>query len=666
MYLRNKILSIGLCMALLSACGQSPQQETSVVPHKAEAETVILKEKGHSVSIPEEKEETVNVTADAYGHPVKKEVEVLLKAFDESDIVKDYTDLTDIKNIKGDEEFTLKDNGLLLWQNHDEDITYQGISEDPLPVDVKISYKLDGHAIKAKDLAGKSGRLTMRFDYINHETYVDNGVGVYVPFTAISAVMLDEDVFKNVKVKNGSITSMGDTSVAMGMCFPGLSQSLDLKSLELTEEIDIPDRFEIKADVTNFELDYTATIITSGLLKDVDLSNLDDVSDLNDALNDLDKASNKLVNGSAELYKGANQFSRYFDQYIDGINQVSKGAQSLSEAMNELDQTTSEIASILKTYLSSLSKMKEALNQDEIKKLIEESEINFESLEEALNALSQEAETLSELIVQLQSVLTAYQTYQETISEAAKRLNGMSLNNLEASIEEDAIKSAQESASKVLNETELSDEEKDAVLKAIESGIKEGIDLSDLISDITKEVQTITDASDQLADIDTTSIDAVLKDMSKQLSTINQAIKTFGELFADSDFSEMFKSLDTDIDSLTDQVNAYTSAISQLNKGSHSLSEGTNQLADSGSLLAKNYKKLVKGMKALSKGMKLFDRKGINKLKNLGGDDLEDFVNRLQLLQSADEEYDNYSGKLKEESSSVKFIIETESIKNEE
>ena len=43
-----------------------------------------------------------------------------------------------------------------------------GKSNGQLPVDVKITYYLDGQEIAPENLAGKSGKVKIRFDYTNN------------------------------------------------------------------------------------------------------------------------------------------------------------------------------------------------------------------------------------------------------------------------------------------------------------------------------------------------------------------------------------------------------------------------------------------------------------------------------------------------------------------
>jgi len=147
-----------------------------------------------------DKVETVYVNADAEGTADKITVSEQLKNRGDGDI-EDYSNLKNIKNVKGDEEFTQNADGSLTWTNSGEDIFYQGESDEELPVSVKVSYYLDGKQISPEELAGKSGRVRIRFDYTNHTAdtvKVDKkDVKVQTPFTIISAMILPSDNFSN-------------------------------------------------------------------------------------------------------------------------------------------------------------------------------------------------------------------------------------------------------------------------------------------------------------------------------------------------------------------------------------------------------------------------------------------------------------------------------------
>ena len=114
------------------------------------------------------KDETVYVISDAKGQSGKVIVEEWLKNRDGAATIEDVSDLEGITNIKGDETFT-KDGDKLTWQANGNDIYYEGTTDKEVPVSEKITYFLDGEEIEPEELAGKSGEVTIRFDYENHE-----------------------------------------------------------------------------------------------------------------------------------------------------------------------------------------------------------------------------------------------------------------------------------------------------------------------------------------------------------------------------------------------------------------------------------------------------------------------------------------------------------------
>ena len=177
-----------------------------------------------------DKTETVYVDANADGSVKKITVKDWLRRNGDGEII-DFFNLKDIKNTEGDEEYTQNADGTITWENKGEDISYEGTSNQQLPVTTKVTYYLDGKEIKPEDLAGKSGKVKIRFDYTNNESRTVNidgkDVGVKVPFLAASMLMLPGDKFKNVKVSGGKVMADQDQSIVIGTAFPGLADSLE-------------------------------------------------------------------------------------------------------------------------------------------------------------------------------------------------------------------------------------------------------------------------------------------------------------------------------------------------------------------------------------------------------------------------------------------------------
>lgn len=190
-------------------------------------------------------------------------------------------------------------------------------SSENAPVTMKVTYKLDGKEIKPQDLAGKSGKVTIRFDYTNNQkkTVTINGKKqtVAVPFTMITGMMLPTDVFSNVEVTNGKLTKVGDNIVAVGMTMPGLKDTMNLK-------------FNDKS------LDMTMSVATSNLLSDM---NADDITldDLKKTVASLDDAATQLADGTVTLQDGTQQLSDAIPALTDGVDQLNTGASSLKDGI---------------------------------------------------------------------------------------------------------------------------------------------------------------------------------------------------------------------------------------------------------------------------------------------------------------------------------------------
>lgn len=288
------------------------------------------------------KEETVYVLAKDDGTAGRIIVSEWLKNTGKKKLLEDYTELDQIENVKGNEKFK-QVNGEGAWQSGGSDIYYQGEIRKTLPVEMKISYYLDGKAVSAKELSGKSGKVKIRFDYTNTQK-MD---GVYVPFVLLTSLSLDNEICSNVEVTNGKLINDGQKSMVVGYALPGLSESLDLQGAD----VDIPDYVEVTCDADKFELGGTMTVATSNLLNDLDLGSIDSVDALKDALGQLQSAAAELQNGSVKLASGAEQLSAGTDAVYNGaktlqekITQLSSGLASAKAGTESLAAGANELA----------------------------------------------------------------------------------------------------------------------------------------------------------------------------------------------------------------------------------------------------------------------------------------------------------------------------------
>lgn len=287
------------------------------------------------------KEQTVYVNADEKGNTQDVIVSNWLKNQGNEQELTDKSNLSEITNVKGDETFQQNSDGTIVWNAGGQDIYYQGKTKEELPVSVKLTYYLDGKEITPEELAGKSGKLKIRIDYENKTKETVDVQGkqeeVCTPFMMMTAMILPSDTFTNVEITNGQILSDGNNEIAVGLGFPGLADSLNLKEVKELEDIDIPDYAELTADVKDFSLAMTATVATTGILEDLDLKDVSSTEDLKEKMDTLTDSSKALVEGSQALKDGIQTMDSSADTFVNGLEQADNGTKALKDGIDTMN-----------------------------------------------------------------------------------------------------------------------------------------------------------------------------------------------------------------------------------------------------------------------------------------------------------------------------------------
>lgn len=389
---------------------------------------------GKSIVQPYEKEETVYVKAGPDGGTDEINSEIILKnpSENDADLLEDISSLSEIINQKGDEEL-VQEGELLYWENHGEDIHYKGKSADELPVDVKITYYLNGQEIRPERLAGQSGEIKIRFDYENKETRTVNingeDITIHVPFAVMSAVVMPSDIFSDIDVDGGRIIAMDDTNMVVGMTYPGIEGDLKIEDYELTEDLEIQDYVEITAYAEEFELEFTATIISTGTFEDMDLDELDDIEEMPDDMDELKDASAEIVEGTGELYDAAEEFKGYMNDYMEYIVLLKEGIASIQQGIgyiNDNKQALQDGASGLQSGLEQmnqgiLAQAAAALGITDSEQINEENILNILSAKESVLKEKIDAKTATEEETELYAQI---QTYIQLITSTSQLTAG--------------------------------------------------------------------------------------------------------------------------------------------------------------------------------------------------------------------------------------------------
>lgn len=256
--------------------------------------------------------------------------------------VTDKTTLTDIQNTESDAEFT-QNGEELVWNTNDTDVYYKGNTDKALPIDVKVTYALDGQEAALEDIIGKSGHLTVTVALKNNETGTVNVNGkdrtIVTPLITAVGVILGGDA-SNVTAEHGMVESAAKSSVAAFVTLPGVKDSL---SGLLPDEVDsiedyLQDTVTVEADVEDFTCPQVmvACATSTAALGTDNVFDLSSINDLTDGINQLNDAMSQLMDGASQLVDGTSQLAGGVLALLDGANTLNNGAAALDDGLGQL------------------------------------------------------------------------------------------------------------------------------------------------------------------------------------------------------------------------------------------------------------------------------------------------------------------------------------------
>ena len=256
--------------------------------------------------------------------------------------VTDKTTLTDIQNTESDAEFT-QNGEELVWNTEDTDVYYKGNTDKALPIDVQVTYALDGQEAALEDIIGKSGHLTVTVALKNNETGTVNVNGadrtIVTPLITAVGVILGGDA-SNVTAEHGMVESAAKSSVAAFVTLPGVKDSL---SGLLPDEVDsiedyLQDTVTVEADVTELTCPQVmvACATSTAALGTSNVFDLSSINDLTDGINQLNDAMSQLMDGASQLVDGTSQLANGVLALLDGANTLNNGAAALDDGLGQL------------------------------------------------------------------------------------------------------------------------------------------------------------------------------------------------------------------------------------------------------------------------------------------------------------------------------------------
>ena len=600
-----------------------------------------------------DKDESVYLISDANGNVNKTIVVDHLKNKDKKDTLEDASNLSDIENVKGKEKFT-QSGDKLTWQAGGKDIYYQGTATAEPPVTQKVTYYLDGKEISPEDLAGKSGKVKIRFDYTNTTSYTETVNGekqtVSVPFAAVTGLVLG-DGFENIEVTNGKAEVSDSSSVVLGYALPGLKDSLGIKDGDLDGDVNIPEYMEMTADVKNFSMPAAMTFVVNA--SDYVSTDGIDTSDLDDMINDLKDASTQLQDGSKTLAEGTDTLADGLSTlqsklgtfasgvgtlqsglkaYTDGVSTLSgglntlgnstgalvSGADKLNSGAGQLASGSATLKDGLKSYTDGASQLNAGLNQlnDNTGSLatgVTSLNDGAKTLSDGINAANKGAAGVSAGVAQLKTSIDTAKTGADSLAAGAKQVDD-GIGQLEQSLSDmpETIKDNINKSLEPLNELNVGtlfktlryiDTDKitaDNVSKAADAAVNHAEDI----------IKALTGMHD--ADPSATYSKIVVglsqgKGAVSVYSAVNQSVTDSASTVkalkdGSAKVSEGASSLDAGLGQLADGASKLSSGASDLATGTTKLATGATELQTGTQSLTDKLPELTNGITSLVNG----------------------------------------------------------------
>lgn len=631
----KKITALGCVLALTASmmAGCSSDEADSKETGISEQLTEELNEVSNLIvhSDTAGKEETVYAILDADGKMETTYVSEWLKNKEGSKTLTDRSELSDIKTVKGDASYEKgTSENEIVWGNDGSDIYYQGTSQKELPIEMNISYELDGKKVVTDELAGADGHLKIHFEYENRMSKVVAIQGeknlIYQPFFVVSGMMVDNEKVQNVKVDHGKAVNAGDNTVICGMAFPGLAESLGLED----EDVEIPESVTIEADVHDFSLMMTLTMISNNLLSELELDDIqtvddlkadikkltDGMADITDGAKQVDKGADTLKSGGKTLSDGSTELKSGAKELTSGAKKLSTGAADLSKGLTKLTSKNKDLNKGANDLDSGLQELDQSLNNETAKK----------EMSDLVNGSKAFNKGLTDTATGLTKITAGYDYEGEKLSALIAGLSQYA-NGLEAAGDQTTagyIRTMLATYQSLYDDVKLAE-------KGVDS-------LKDSYGQIDAGIQTAADSVTKVSD-GTAKLHA-------GSSKLKSGLK---------DYTAGVAKAETGAGSLL-------SGSQKLSNGASDIYRGTVKLSGGFTELLKGMNDLTNGTDALKSGIIKLDKEGIQKLSDIVNKDLETYLGRIRALQDYADEYDSYAGCAKDMECTVRFIYKTDGI----
>lgn len=336
------LLILSTTVPALAASGGAAADAAAAEPSAAPGETTAAGD-----GEPSEKEEVIYVTLDASGELVSA---YAVNSFPGGEIT-DYGDYDSVRVLNTGDEIEYED-GIVNITTDAKRIYYQGgLKKVELPWDISLTYRLDGKAVTAEEIAGKSGEAEIRFTVTQNEECTGT---FYDDYALQASFTLPGDVFGDISAPDATVAAVGADRQLTYTLLPG--EGIDTLITATAENFSLP-----AVSINGIHLNLNVDVNSDGIK--------DQVGQLVDAASRLNSGASALYSGSQELQTGASGLLDGSESLQSGIAELDAGVAELQDGLivmrdglNELYASSGDLTSGAGQVYSGLAQVEAALD----------------------------------------------------------------------------------------------------------------------------------------------------------------------------------------------------------------------------------------------------------------------------------------------------------------
>lgn len=614
----NRTISAGLAaMMLLSAVIPASADETS------------------------SKEEVIYVMSDADG---SVDGVYAVNIFGKGSVT-DFGDYTDVKMLNTNDKVTVEGDKITFSTDSDKAYCQGTLQNAEIPWNISIEYFLDGEEMTAKQIAGKSGSLEIKFKIGKNEKC---STDFYDSFALQASFALDTAICTDIKADGATMANVGGSKQISYTVLPGkgldASVTAQVKDFEMSEISINGVRMNLDIEVDDSEITDKVTELSEGVEKlDDGAKELSDgTAELKDGAGELKNGTDRLTDGAgdlksgaADLKKGAGELKNGAGEVNDGVSSLSGGADEVNSGAVSLEEGAGQLkngAQSLKDGSSQLSDGSQSMDGG-VAKLSS----GIVSLQNGLDELNAQSENLTTGSAQVKSALEQIQSSLDSVSADTENIRRLTAASGEIKT---AISDLKNGAEQLRNNLGY------AQYKGAMSA--NGLDIDQLAAGNTQAIQSLSAQIGQLnaslAQIqDVPGYETQAAQLQGQISQLTQIVTllkgnngaiagteqylgslsegveqlywgleqleaSYGEFdISVNTLADTLTSMLVDLSRLSDGINTLTRQYSALDEGINSYTDGVGQIVDGYSQLTSGISELAAGSKSLVEGSRALD-----------------------------------------------------------